>query len=64
MFFILDKIKNHFNVTNQVRIIDDKFWFIEIYKKSALIKIINHCIEYPLLGEKRLSFNKFRDLFK
>ena len=61
---ILDKIKNHFNVTNQVRIIDDKFWFIEIYKKSALIKIINHCIEYPLLGEKRLSFNKFRDLFK
>ncbi len=61
---ILDKIKNHFNITNQVRIIDDKFWFIEVYKKSALIKIINHCIEYPLLGEKRLSFNKFRDLFK
>ena len=61
---ILDKIKNHFNITNQVRKINDRFWLIEIYKKSTLINIINHCIEYPLLGEKKLSFTKFRDLFK
>jgi len=62
--FILDKIKNHFNLTNQVRKINDRFWFIEVYKKSTIINIINHCIEYPLLGEKLLSFTKFRDLFK
>jgi hypothetical protein len=61
---ILDKIKNHFNITNQVRKINDRFWFIEVYKKSILKNIINHCIEYPLLGEKILSFTKFRDLFK
>ena len=61
--FILDKIKNHFNITNQVRKINDRFWHLEVYKKSILINIINHCIEYPLLGEKLLSFNKFRDLF-
>jgi cytochrome c oxidase subunit 1 len=60
---ILDKIKNHFNITNQVRKINDRFWFIEVYKKSTLINIINHCIEYPLLGEKILPFTKFRDLF-
>jgi len=35
---ILDKIKNHFNITNQVRKINDRFWFIEVYKKSTLIK--------------------------
>jgi len=62
--FILDKIKNHFNITNQIRKINDRFWLIEIYKKSTLINIINHCIEYPLLGEKFLSLVKFRDLFK
>jgi hypothetical protein len=62
--FILDKIKNHFNITNQVRKRNDRFWLIEVYKKSTLINIINHCIEYPLLGEKKLSFSKFRDLFK
>ena len=61
--FILDKIKNHFYITNQVRKINDRFWIIEVFKKSTLINIINHCIEYPLLGEKILSFNKFRDLF-
>lgn len=65
--YILDKIKNHFNITRksqQVRKINDRFWLIEVYKKSTLINIINHCIEYPLLGEKILSFTKFRDLFK
>ena len=60
---IIDKIKNHFNITNQVRKINKKFWVIEVYKKSTLINIINHCIEYPLLGEKLLSFTKFKDLF-
>jgi hypothetical protein len=62
--YILDKIKNHFYITNQVRKINDRFWIIEVFKKSTLINIINHCIEYPLLGEKKLSFTKFRDLFK
>lgn len=62
--YILDKIKNHFNITNKVRKIEDRVWLIEIYRKSALINIINHCIEYPLLGEKLISFTKFKDLFK
>lgn len=62
--YILDKIKSHFNITNQVRQIKDRFWNIEIYRKLILLNIINHCHEYPLLGEKLISFTKFRDLFK
>jgi hypothetical protein len=62
--YILEAIKNHFDIKNQIRKINNKFWFIEIYRKLILIKIINHCINYPLLGEKILSFTKFRDLFK
>jgi len=62
--YILEAIKNHFDIKNKIRKINNKFWFIEIYRKLILIKIINHCINYPLLGEKILSFTKFRDLFK
>lgn len=62
--YILDKIQSHFNITNQVRKIGDRFWLIEVYKKLVLINIIHHFFNYPLLGEKILSFNKFKDLIK
>ncbi|MBV8801663.1 MAG: hypothetical protein JO131_01615 [Gammaproteobacteria bacterium] len=62
--YILEKIKSYFHITNQIRKIKDRFWFIEVYRRSVLINIINHCIEYPLLGEKLMSFIKFKDLFK
>ena len=62
--YIIDTIKTHFNAQNEVRKLNNKFWIIEIYRKLILIKIINHCTIYPLLGEKTLSFTKFRDLLK
>ena len=62
--YILEIIKNHFDIKNEIRKINNKFWFIEIYRKLTLIKIINHCNNYPLLGEKLLSFTKFKNLFK
>ena len=62
--YILEAIKNHFDIKNEIRKINNKFWFIEIYRKISLIKIITHCINYPLLGENLLSFTKFKDLFK
>jgi DNA-binding transcriptional regulator WhiA len=62
--YILDMIQTHFDIKSEVRKIGDKFWLIEVYRKTVLIKIINHCIEYPLLGEKLLSFTRFRDLFQ
>jgi hypothetical protein len=62
--YILEAIKIHFDIDNQIKKINDKFWFIEVYKKLTLIKIINHCTNYPLLGEKLLSFTKIKDLLK
>lgn len=62
--YILDEIKNHFDIKNKVKEKNNKFWYIEVYRKLTLIKIINHCVNYPLLGEKILSFTKFRNLFK
>lgn len=62
--YILEMIKTHFNINNNIRLLNNKFWFIEVYKKTILIHIINHCLLYPLLGEKTLSLLKFRNLFK
>ena len=62
--YILDLIKTHFDIKNEVRQLKDNFWFLEVYRKSVLANIINHCTEYPLIGEKALSLSRFKDLLK
>ena len=60
--YLLEAIKKYFEVTNKVRNsgVAGKFYFLEVYKKEVLEKIITHCINYPLLGEKLESLKKFR----
>lgn len=60
--YLLEAIKQYFEVTNKVRNsgVAGKFYFLEVYKKEVLEKIITHCINYPLLGEKLESLKKFR----
>jgi hypothetical protein len=57
--YLLNAIKNYFEATNNVRNPNGNFFFLEIYKKEVLLKIIVHCTNYPLLGEKLVSLNKF-----
>jgi len=59
-FFLIDLIKQYFEATNKIRFTYGKFYSIEIYKKEVLLKIISHCTNYPLLGEKLESLKKFR----
>lgn len=58
--FLIEAIKQYFEVTNRVRNSYGKFYFLEVYKKEVLEKIIRHCINYSLLGEKLESLKKFR----
>ena len=57
--YLIYAIKKYFDITNIVRNPYGKFYFIEVYKKEVLFKIITHCVNYPLLGEKRESLKKF-----
>lgn len=57
-FYLIDAIKQFFAVANEIRNPYGKFYFLEIYKKQVLLNIINHCINYPLLGEKLESLKK------
>ena len=56
--YLIEAIKQYFQVTNKVRNPKGKFYFLEVYKKEVLLKITTHCTNYPLLGEKLESLKK------
>jgi len=58
-FYLIIAIKQYFEATNKVRNPYGKFYLLELYKKEVLLKIITHCNNYPLLGEKFESLKKF-----
>lgn len=57
--YLIEYIKNKFNADNKIQLKKNNFYLIEIYKLENLLLIINHCNNYPLLGEKLISFLKF-----
>jgi hypothetical protein len=57
--YLIEAIKQYFKATNKVRNSYGRFYFLEIYKKEVLLKIITHCTNYPLLGEKLESLKTF-----
>jgi len=57
--YLMAAIKQYFNATNTVRNPGGKFYSLEVYKKEVLLRIITHCNNYPLLGEKLESFKRF-----
>ena len=63
-FYLLENIKLFFNLSVMVRNPHKKFFILESYKKETLNRIINHCTNYPLLGEKAQSLVKFIKVFK
>jgi hypothetical protein len=58
--YLINAIKEYFEVTNKIRNPYGKFYFLEVYKKEVLLKIISHCTNYPLLGEKLESLKKLK----
>lgn len=59
--YLIEAIKQYFEVSNKVRNPYGNFFFIEVYKKEPLAKIVAHCTNYPLLGEKLESLIKFKE---
>ena len=62
---LIERIRDFFHaINNKVIIRSNEFYEIKIYNKESLRKIIVHCTEYPLQGEKRESLEKFKQLLK
>jgi autonomous glycyl radical cofactor GrcA len=60
--YLMNGIKQYLEAKNKIRNPHGKFYSIEIYRKETLKKIINHCKEYPLLGEKAESLKNFNQI--
>jgi hypothetical protein len=58
--YLMNAIKQFLGTTNMVRNPYRNFYSLEIYKKETLQKIINHFNDYPLLGQKAESLQKFK----
>lgn len=58
-FYLIEAIKQYFEVSNKVRNPCRNFYSLEVYKKESLAKIVAHFSDYPLLGEKLESLNRF-----
>lgn len=59
--YLIEAIKLYFEASNTVRNSYGNFYALEIYKKEVLKRIITHFLNYPLLGEKKISFEKFSE---
>lgn len=57
---LLEYIKIYFDVKTIIRCLKNDLWLLETYRRSSLNNVIEHCHTYPLLGEKLISFQKFK----
>lgn len=62
--YIIDAIKIYFKIESSVRNTHKikEFWIIETYRVSTLNNIITHFNNYPLIGQKLISYNKFKNI--
>jgi len=62
---LIGSIRDYFNASNyKVIIRPNELFEIKIYNKEILKKIVLHCTNYSLQGEKRVSLDKFKILLK
>lgn len=63
-YYMLQSIKTYFNLNVMIRNTKKDFYSLETYNKRTLSTIINHCVKYPLLGNKSQSLKKFIKVLK
>ena len=63
-YYLIDAIKQYFKLTNKIKNPYDKYYLLQVYNKQVLFKIISHCTNYPLLGEKYESLKKFNQILQ
>lgn len=60
--YLIEFIKNYFKINAQIRQPNSSklFWSIETYSRSTLLNVINHCDNYPLIGQNLQSLLIFK----
>lgn len=63
-YYLINSIKDFFDIKVKIISICKTFYSIKTYNKEVLNKIVNHCILYPLLGDKSRLLDKFKVFHK
>lgn len=56
---LFQTIKSTLNISNKLRVIKGDCYLLEVYKLETLLHIYSFLDKYPLLGEKKESYDKF-----
>jgi hypothetical protein len=62
-YFILYKIYKLYNINVKIKNINNMSYILRTSNKNILNSIINHCVSYPLQGEKFKLLNQFIKMF-
>lgn len=62
--FLLSYLKEYFQIKAQIRSPKTDFWVLETYRRDVFVKMAHHFQNYPLLGAKAQSFEKFMKTLK
>jgi len=62
--YIIEAIKQFWNMPSKVRETSKDFWTIETSNKKTLKNIVHHFDAYPLIGEKAIQFSTFKQELK
>jgi len=62
-YFVLYKIYKLYNINVNIKNINNMSYILKTSNKNILNNIINHCISYPLQGEKSKLLNQFIKIF-
>jgi LAGLIDADG endonuclease len=61
--YLLELIRVFLEIPSKVRLVNQNkggpFYMLETFNKESIHNIIKHLQNYPLLGEKSLSFRRF-----
>jgi hypothetical protein len=60
--YLIESIRNYFEIQSKVRNPYKTFWVIETYRHSTFINLVKHFNKYPLLGEKLNFYSKFKNI--
>jgi|SRR5579871_34653 len=60
--YLIESIRNYFQIQSKIRNPHKTFWVVETYRHSTFINLIEHFNKYPLLGEKLISYSKFKNI--
>lgn len=58
-FYLIHSIQQFLGTNNKIKLKKEKFYCVQLYRRAVFLFFETHFKQYPLLGEKNVSFQTF-----